>query len=96
MKIQIALEMPEPKAEKSSEKLLPLSVEDKVRSALDLIDSGHESRVEWSMINRLYKALCNAPKKNKRMQNLLDMIEPVLAKYGFSEVSAVDRERAGS
>jgi hypothetical protein len=66
----------------------PMSVEDRVRDALDCIDSGHNSNVEWVMINRLYKNLVQKRGKNKRIDNLLAMIEPVMAKYGYHKVSS--------
>lgn len=59
-----------------------LSIEDRVRDALDMIDSGHESSVEWLMINKLHKAL-RERKQTPRVRNLLKMIEPVMAKYGY-------------
>lgn len=68
-----------------------LSVEDKVREALDLIESGHESSIEWRMISRLYrdlKAMSGGKRKSPRVRNLIKMIEPVLAKYGYHGVDA--------
>jgi hypothetical protein len=83
MKISIMLETPPPEAGKcrypvrDSEK----SVEQEVREALELIDSGHESAVEWKMINRLAREL--RKQKTPRAKRLLDMIDPVLMKYGI-------------
>lgn len=65
-----------------TEKSCGMSVEDKVRRALELVDSGHRSDVEWSMINRLYKSLLRA-KKSPRIQNLLKMLEPTMNKFGY-------------
>lgn len=76
--------MPEPGAE-STQAAAPTSVEDKVRDALDLINSGYVSRVEWSMINKLYESIKG--RKDPRSQNLIKMIEPVLAKFGYHKVS---------
>lgn len=90
MKIAISLSMPEPGSPSCSKEMLPMPIEDRVKDALDIIDSGHSSPVEWNMINRLYKALCRA-KPSKRVENLKNMIEPVLAKFGYHEVSAVEK-----
>lgn len=85
MKLQILIDVPPP-VEKAKEAPCPMGIEDKVRDALELIESGHESHQEWIMINKLYKALCEK-KPNKRINNLKKMIEPVLAKYGLHGVS---------
>lgn len=61
------------------------SVESAVREALDCIDSGHDSHVEWNMIRRLYREL-NKRKKTPRITNLIQMMEPVLQKYGYHGV----------
>jgi len=58
------------------------TVEERVKDALDLIDSGHESPVEWRMISRLYNSLCALAKPSKRAINLIETMEPILAKYG--------------
>ncbi len=83
-RITIAIDLGVPQEPRKCPKL---SIEDKVKSALELIDSGHESAVEWRMINRLYRDLCKL-KKNPRVENLKQMIEPVLAKFGFHKVTA--------
>lgn len=59
------------------------SVEDTVREALDCIESGWNSHVEWNMIRRLYASLENSTKKSDRIDNLKKMIYPVLQKYGY-------------
>lgn len=87
MKLQILVEMPHPAPEKTEKAPVGLSIEDKVRDALDCIDSGYDSRVEWLMINKLYSEL-QKRKQTPRVQNLRKMIEPVLAKFGYHGVSA--------
>lgn len=57
-------------------------LEDKVREMLELVDSGHESAVEFMAVKKLYSTLCCKP-KTPRVENLKKMIEPVLAKYGY-------------
>lgn len=88
IKLMIGLEAPEPKSPNSSKKHLPIPVEDRVREAIELIESDYASGVEWHMLSKLYRDLCNTKKKSKRMVNLINMIEPVLAKYGYHGVDA--------
>jgi hypothetical protein len=47
-----------------------------------LIESGHDSQVEWRALKKFYKVLCCA-KKTDKVLNLKNMIEPILAKYGY-------------
>lgn len=83
MRIQLDLQMPEPQASTSSEKCLPIPVEDQVHHMIDLIESGHESGMEWSCINKFYRKLRAQKNPSERVQNLLKMISPVLSKYGY-------------
>jgi hypothetical protein len=88
IKLMLELPMPAPAPAPVQQKKEPeYSVEDKVREALECIDSGHESGVEWSMINRLYSDLCKLKKPNDRAKNLKKMIEPVLAKFGYHKIA---------
>lgn len=61
-------------------------IEDDVREAIECIESGHDSVIEWKMINKLYKEL-RSMKKTPRVDNLIKMIEPVMSKYGLHGVS---------
>jgi hypothetical protein len=65
----------------------PVSIEDRVRHAIDLVDSGYCSDVEWIMLNKFLRSLYNK-KQTPRVKNLIGMIEPVLAKYGYHKVTA--------
>lgn len=84
--ISIQVCMPDPQGPNTSEKHLPLSIEDQVKDAIDCIDSGYKSDVEWLMINKLYSEL-EKKKPTPRVKNLMSMIEPVLAKYGYHKVT---------
>jgi hypothetical protein len=77
--IQVGAPPADTKAAKAPQKL---PVEDRVRDALELIDSGHKSDVEWIMIRKLYDKLCTM-RASPRIKNLKQMIEPVLSKYGY-------------
>lgn len=91
MKILIALGMPEPQAE-SPAKPKPaerLSIEDQVRDAIECVESGYRSDVEWVLLNKLYKDL-RGRKQTPRIRNLLKMIQPVLSKFGYHGTSSED------
>jgi|TARA_R110000868_G_scaffold411428_1_gene703892 Ca2+-binding EF-hand superfamily protein len=85
MKIQIMLqtEPPAPNKNKSIEKP-DTSIEEEVRQAIEMIDSGHDSYVEWKLLNKLAREL--RPRKDARSKNLMEMIDPVLQKYGMHGV----------
>lgn len=92
LQVSIAVQMPEHRDMAPAEHQGP-SVEDEVKHALDCIDSGNGSRVEWGTVTRLYTALKNLKKKSSRAKNLMSMIEPVMAKYGYHKVDAVPEDR---
>lgn len=87
MKLQIMLAMEPPSKEKTQgcacKDDIP-SVEDEVRQAIELIDSGHDSHIEWKLLNKLAKELRS--RKDARSRNLMEMIDPVLQKYGMHGV----------
>ena len=88
-KILIELEMPAPPApvQKQEPKERKPTIEEKVREALQCIESGHDSHEEWILINKIYKCL-KKKKLSERGQNVVNMIEPVLAHYGYFGVSS--------
>lgn len=61
-------------------------MEDRLRAAIHSVDNGLEdARESWELIRRLYNYLVVAEKKNrcnKRMYDILDMVCPVMEKYG--------------
>jgi hypothetical protein len=76
-------EPPAPNKNKSIEKP-DTSIEEEVRQAIEMIDSGHDSYVEWKLLNKLAREL--RPRKDARSKNLMEMIDPVLQKYGMHGV----------
>lgn len=84
--IQLA-HKPVPDSEKSSRApdLEKIPLETKVRDMLDLIESGHESAVEWITINKIFRHLKG--RTDKRSKDILAMIRPVMAKYGQHDVA---------
>lgn len=87
IKVLLEVGMPAPGQIEKKPEIQKIPVEDQVREALECIDSGHDSAVEWSMINRLYRDLKSLKKPNDRARNLMNMIQPVLEKFGYFEVT---------
>ena len=87
MKIKMMLELDPPSSEKTKQSVVDEGppVEEQVRQAIEMIDSGHDSYVEWKLLNKLAKELRS--RKDARSKNLMEMIDPVLQKYGLHGVS---------
>lgn len=87
MKIKMMLELDPPSSEKTKQSVVDEgpTVEEQVRQAIEMIDSGHDSYVEWKLLNKLAKELRS--RKDARSKNLMEMIDPVLQKYGLHGVS---------
>ena len=97
IKLMLEIEMPD-KATTAAAKPAPepvkkVPIEEKVREALECIDSDYDSHVEWIMIRKLYKDLRQLKKPSDRALNVMKMIEPVLSKYGYT--ASVEIERKG-
>lgn len=87
MKINIMLDLGVPEETKNyPEPEEKPSVEERVREAIECIESGHDSYMEWKLLNKLYASL-QVMKKTERTQSLIEMIEPVLSKYGMCGVA---------
>lgn len=57
-----------------------ISLESKVRYMIDCIESGHPSSREWIALNKFFRTL--EGRGDARSKRLLDMISPIMAKYG--------------
>lgn len=85
MKLSISIEMPkmeEPRKDKPS-------LEEKVRDCLECIESNEDSRKEWEFIRTLNNKLMKKKRKGSRATNLLEMIAPVIEKYGPKDPNGV-------
>lgn len=91
MKIHIELEMPGPDT-KVPDIMKEPSIEDKIRSMIDMLDTGHSDHVDWETLRRLHQKLANVPNPNKRQKNLLDMLEPIMQKYGYSDAAGFGKD----
>ena len=88
MKLRLRIEMDKPAASTPP----PLSIEEKVEAALDLIDSGHESREEWCFIKKLNNYLMRLDKLNPRQERILNQIQPIMEKYGQMSSSKTEQK----
>jgi hypothetical protein len=61
----------EPPAKEVTEKHRKPSIEERIKDALCMCESGHESREEWDLLRRVNNALMSKKKLSKRQQNLL-------------------------
>jgi len=80
MKIKILIDTPAPKREE-----VRPSLSERVDEALELIDSGHESRREWTFIRNLNNKLCKRDKLSTKLQRILEKIQPIIYKYGNTD-----------
>lgn len=81
MKIQIMVDAGAPQQTRGTPEP-EMSIESQVRGLIDLIDSGHDSNVEWRALKKFYTVL-RAAKQTEQVKNLRNMIEPVLSKLGY-------------
>lgn len=59
------------------------NVEDQVRAAIQRIDDGTGTEVDFLLLRKVKSALLTKDKGNPRVKNLLEMIEPTLRKFGY-------------
>jgi hypothetical protein len=58
------------------------TVEEQVRSMIDLVQSDRDSSTEWRALRSFYSDL-HKMKRTARIENLIKLIKPVLATYGY-------------
>lgn len=80
-----------PSPEKTAKSRGP-SVEERIQDALDMIDSGHESRSDWEFIRRVNNCLMKKPKLSTREKDILAMIQPCIKKHGMASGSQVEQD----
>lgn len=59
------------------------SIEEKVRDCIERIDNGCGTEVDFLTLKKLKAAIQSKPKLTPRMKNLLDMVEPVIRRFGY-------------
>ena len=59
------------------------SIEDRVRERIESIDSGAGCLQDFLVLKKLQESLRQKKPCTPRIQNLMDMIEPVMRKFGY-------------
>lgn len=59
------------------------TIEQKVRDCIERIDNGCGTEVDFLTLKKLKAAIQSKPKLTPRMKNILDMVEPVIRKFGY-------------
>lgn len=77
--ISVMLQMPTATPTKKQK----TNVEDQVRACIQRIDDGTGTEVDLLLLKRLKADLLKKDKKNPRVKNLLEMIEPTLRRFGY-------------
>lgn len=75
-------QMPGRHSEREHHKRRP-TIEQKVRDCIERIDNGCGTEVDFLTLKKLKAAIQSKPKLTPRMKNILDMVEPVIRKFGY-------------
>lgn len=59
------------------------TIEQKVRDCIERIDNGCGTEVDFLTLKKLKAAIQSKPKLTPRMKNILDMVEPVIRRFGY-------------
>ena len=78
IKLKIIMDLPHPSP---SPNLKKSSVEEKIKDAMCLCESGHESGEEWELLRKVYNLLGKKKKLNKRQKRVLDLLHPFMMKH---------------
>ena len=81
--ISVLVQMPSKGEGKPAEVKPKPNLEDQVRACIQRIDDGTGSEVDLLLLKRLKGDLLKKDKKNPRVKNLLEMIEPTLRRFGY-------------
>lgn len=93
VQILISLDVPTPGKYKTDHATKELSIEERVRAACELIDSGHESRKEWLLLQKLNNYLMRRKDRlTERQANVLQMVQPMIEKYGQNSPEGVEQD----
>ena len=96
IRISLLLQTQPPEQTAPEYKDCKASLEQNVKDALLQVDSHRDCPMEWDYIQRVWDKL-QTLKETPRIRNLLDMIHPVMAKYGrVEELPSARRTGAGT
>jgi len=80
--ISLMVSTPPPRPSAGEHKRMP-SVEDKVRRCIERIDNGCGTEVDFLTLKKLKAAIQAKKYITPRMKNILDMMEPVIQRFGY-------------
>jgi uncharacterized protein YegL len=89
LSIQLLLEKEPPQKKQTSSYAKP-SIEEKVKDAICMCESGHDSKEDWEFLRKVNNALMKLPNLNSRQKNLLKMITPVLRKHSSASGGKIE------
>lgn len=81
-KVSISLTLQMPSGQSASQSARP-NIEDQVRACIQRIDDGTGTEVDFLLLKRLKADLLKRKAKSPRIENLLQMIEPTLRRFGY-------------
>ena len=80
LKIALMLSLPTPSSQATGKPRKP-PVEERVRDAMDLCESGHESLEEWEFLRRVHNYLQKKKKLTSRQARILKELTPFIRKH---------------
>ena len=84
-KITISIDMPKPKSLRNEYQHPTLR--EKVEQYISDVDSNmKDSNYQWNYLKCVYNKLCSAPRLNEEISYILSILEPVILKYGETDV----------
>ena len=82
-KIGISIMLADMPSPERCEKSRKPPIEDQVRSRIDRIEDGCATLQDFLVLKKLQEALRQKKPCTPRIQNIMDMIEPVMRKFGY-------------
>jgi hypothetical protein len=81
--ISLLISQTPPRREERHRRERRASIEEKVRDCIERIDNGCGTEVDFLTLKKLKAAIQSKPKLTPRMKNILDMVEPVIRRFGY-------------
>lgn len=83
VKIGLSLIMKQPPPRPLKQAHERKTVEQKVRHCIERIDNGCGTEVDFLILKKLKAAIQSQKSITPRMQNILDMVEPIIRRFGY-------------
>lgn len=88
LKIGLLIDMVPPVKETSPRR--KASIEERLRDAMCMCESGHESEEDWELLLKVHNILMKKKKLNKKQKRILDMISPFVRKHASASGGKVE------